>query len=384
MMQNTFHCSRPSLRLLASLVAAGLFAAGCQGPATIRRVFVDYSQAYADVSNQQMLLNLARRANAHPIYFLQMGSINSTFQFQANAVGNAGQNRTHASGGALATAPALTDAMTLGGTIGATIAEQPTFSFVPLSGSSFAAAIFNPIDPKIFFTLYDQGLPADQLLRVMAQSVTITEEDGTRTFMNVLDADRPMNYRNFLTMASLARQVQKKHLLRTSPDHTAFVLTAAAYQEVMNLRTNEVYRYEEDFTSFIPAVPGQTNTGGISIVLRTFEGMLTALATESQLFDHLIAVEGTNFTRYVPPSELRPILRIKPIASAKRRTAPVARIDYLGEHYAVVDEEMDKSPAGRLEFSTWNRDVFNLLNLLYVQIALDPSKLPVQQLIQVK
>jgi hypothetical protein len=368
--------------LIAGFICIAIFS-GCRGPAAMRSVSLDYSRAYAETSNQQMLLNLARRSNAHPIYFLQMGLINSTFQFGVNGGGNIGQNRTRASGGALAAAAALSDTIATGGNLGVTVAEQPTFSFTPLSGSSFAAALFNPIDPRVFFNLFNQGYPVDILMRVMVQSISITDGEGTRTFFNILDIERTDNYRNFLTVAALSRELQKKHLLSSSPDASGFVLADGAQQTIIKLRENPAFQFETDGTSFQPAKTNQTQ-GAVSFNLRTFEGVLSALATEGQLFDYIVAKDGARFTERTPPSELRPILRIRPDKSPGKSTRPVVEVTYLGEKYVIADKEIDDANTRWVESSTWNRDVFNLLNQLYVQISLDPNKLPVQQLIQIR
>ena len=355
---------------------------GCRGPATMRSVSLDYSRAYADSSNQQMLLNLARRANGHPIYFLQMGLINSSFQFGLTGSGNIGQTRTHASGGALATAAALSDTIASGGNVGVSVAEQPTFSFTPLSGSSFAAALFNPIDPRVFFNLFNQGAPVDMLMRVMVQSVAITDGEGTRTFFNILDVEIPQNYRNFLTVAALARELQKKHLLRATPDASGFVLADGATQTIIKLREDPAFQFDPDATSFQPSKTNVTQ-GAVSFNLRTFEGVLSALGKEARIFDYIVAKDGARFTGRIPPSELRPVLQIELDKSSHKWTAPVAEVTYMGKRYAIADPETDNPSSTAFETSTWNRDVFNLLNQLYVQISLDPSKLPVQQLIQI-
>lgn len=357
---------------------------GCQGPRAMKSEFIEYSHAYAETSNQQMLLNLARRANGHPAYFLQMGTINATMQFGATAGGSAGQNRTRASGGALATAAAISDTIAVGSTLGLSGSEQPSFSFTPLSGSSFAAALFNPIDPKIFFNLYDQGIPVDALLRVMVQSITLNEAKGSRTFLNVIDPERPVSYRNFLTVAGLARELQKRHLLLSSTNQNSFIFADKAYETVANLRTNVYYQYEEDSTYFVPNNSGtdKKRQDTINLTLRTFEGVLTALAQESELFDGFVRTDGTNFTTFVAPSERRPALRITPPKAAKT-TSPVAEITYRGEKFSISDEIVIDPVTKQPKVNTWNREVFNLLNMLYVQISLDPSKLPVQQLIQV-
>lgn len=358
---------------------------GCQGPRALQGSFIGYSAAYAEISNEQMLLNLARSANSHPVYFLQMGPINSTFQFGANGGGNIGQARTRASGGAAAQMPGLTDTVNFGGQLGATVGEQPSFNFTPLNGSSFAAAVFNPIDPKIFFNLYDQGWPVDQLLRTMVSTLSIPEKGGLRTFMNVLDLERPQNYRNFLTIAGIARELQKRHLLFSSTNHTGFVVAEAGYKLMEELQKDEAFRYESDPNDFTPldsATLGISKAAGISLGLRTFQGVITALANESEAFDYFVAEEGDKFLGQIPTAERRPILRITPDKTRKMEP-PVVSITYRGQHYVIADVIVDNPATKWVEVDRWNRQVFDLLNLLYVQIALDPSKLPVQQLIQI-
>ena len=59
--------SRQPLGYIKSgVVALGLIAVtvGCQGPRALQGSFIGYSAAYAEISNEQMLLNLARSANS--------------------------------------------------------------------------------------------------------------------------------------------------------------------------------------------------------------------------------------------------------------------------------------------------------------------------------
>jgi len=48
--------------LLSLLFVAVVLTGGCAGPPTLRHSFYQYSEAYASTVNEQMLLNLARRA----------------------------------------------------------------------------------------------------------------------------------------------------------------------------------------------------------------------------------------------------------------------------------------------------------------------------------
>jgi hypothetical protein len=278
--------------------------------------------------------------------------------------------------------PGLTDAITLGGNVGVNVGEQPNFNFTPLSGSAFAAALFNPIDPKVFFNLFEQGWPADQLFRVMVQSVTLIDRGASRTFVNIIDVERHGNYRNFLTLAGIAREFQKRQLLHATPDRTAFALSDKAFPFMAQLQQDPSYRYEVEANE-APAGGGtDPKKAGISLQLRTFEGVLNALAREGSVFDYIVAKEGKSFLDNIPASQRKPVLRIRP-EKDKQLGMPVAQVSYRGERYVIADQTVDDPATQWEEMSTWNRDVFNLLNKLYVQIAMDPSKLPMQQLIQV-
>ncbi len=376
---------RTPLSWLTRFVAmfALLFLTACRGPSMMTGTFIDYSQAYAETSNQQMLLNLARRANSHPVYFLQMGSVSSTFIFGVNGGGNAGQTRTHNGGTSGGYVAALSDMVTFGGTLGASATEQPTFSFTPLSGSAFAAAMFAPLDEKVFFALFDQGYPVDLLMRVMVQSVTFTTPQGSRTYINVSDSVYPWNYRDFLIMADLSRYLQEKQMMWAAPDRTSFSVSERAGEELRQLTaTNRYYAVQSDKLP-MDEVKGTNKTAGVTLKFRTFTSMLSALADEATDFDAIKARAGTKFFDSLPPAQRRPILQIHADQFHGRISPPVVSLNYRGSKYVIADEEEKDPVTGKMEFSTWNRDVFNILNQIYVQIALDPGKLPMQQLIQV-
>ena len=149
---------------LAGLGVVVLLLGGCAGPA-LRTSFNDYAGVYAEVSNRQMLLNLARLSNSHPTYFLQMGGINTTYQFVASA----GTNTVKARNESFVGAPIIPilDAISFGANIGGSRNEQPSFNFTPLAGGIFAQAVLVPISPNVLFALYEQGYRVDHLLRTL-------------------------------------------------------------------------------------------------------------------------------------------------------------------------------------------------------------------------
>jgi hypothetical protein len=206
-----------------------LLLAGCGGPA-LNRAFHDYSTVHASVSNQQMLLNLARMSNYHPPYFMQLGLINTTFNFAATASGSFGHQRTSGSTSASGLDGVHT-MITYGANLGAAASETPTFSITPLSGPQFAETILVPIQPRVFLHLLDQGEPIDQLVRMMVQSVTLVDGTGRTTSLVtdqpgedvLVNAASCASFIRLLRLAGLLRELQQRQLIRIA---TTAVVTA--------------------------------------------------------------------------------------------------------------------------------------------------------------
>ena len=164
----------------------------------MRGEFRSYNAAYADALNNQMLLNLARLENGHPAYYLVIGNITNRFIDTASATaGSVGtpeqttDRSTHnapfvaGSPDAIASVPlrvAETISQTLFGysaTAAYSHSKNPEFQFIPLNNEAVAKQILEPVLPDVFFTLYQQGYPIDQLMRVMIERVeTALPETG--------------------------------------------------------------------------------------------------------------------------------------------------------------------------------------------------------------
>src|SRR5580658_10229921 len=58
---------------------------GCHSPSgyVLHMDYGEYSKEYGQASNEELLLNLARLANNEPIYFVQLASISSQYQFNS-------------------------------------------------------------------------------------------------------------------------------------------------------------------------------------------------------------------------------------------------------------------------------------------------------------
>jgi len=140
---------------------------GC-GPRRMQVDFKGYENAYADTSNRELLLNLARLENRDPTYFFKLGQITSSYRMQANFSGN----------GALTASSSGVQVPTGGGTPGALYESDPVFQFIPVNDDTNAQLLLKPIPPETFYILYQQGWRVDQLFRLMVDRIEIARWDA--------------------------------------------------------------------------------------------------------------------------------------------------------------------------------------------------------------
>lgn len=343
------------------------------GPPILRSTFLDYSEAYASSGNTQMLLNLARGANYHPPYFLQLASISATFELTGQASLLARGTRTRPRG------DKITDVVGQS-SLTAGYGEQPTFDFTPLSGKSFAQVVLSPISQDVFFSLFQQGFPADMLLRGVVQALVFEyPESGRRVVLeNIPDLARPERFFNFLRIAAIMRRLQLEQavfVVRDADGNPQWDFTEQADPMILEMF--------QQFPEYQPTVDLGADLGGgslerrsVSIQMRTFAGALDGFSTEYQFFDAILANNPTLLDG-VPPSQRRPILRFQ--WGDTPTTPAVAEINYLGQNYQIADP-LQPGPQQSLE---WNREAFSLLLYLYSQVSLDPGELPTSNFFRV-
>ncbi len=222
--------ARRSRVLVAAACAVSLGLCGC-GPKRVRADFRNYEAAYADTSNRQLLLNLARLRNHDPAYFFKMGQITSAYRMQGSLTGT-GQMTSSANAIQIPNG---------GGSTGLVYENDPTFQFIPVNDDTNARLLMAPIQPETFDALYQQGWRLDQLFRLLVDRIEITEpvwveKDGKYTvdcgievIRNVpphsLDAnstedqDQLSSYVTFLRLSALVYQLQRRgHLVLGSKE----------------------------------------------------------------------------------------------------------------------------------------------------------------------
>lgn len=153
------------------LLLTGLLPLVLSGCAT-KRLKVDFTgfeKAYAQTSNQELLLNLARLENRDPTYFFKIGSIQSTYKMAASVGGAASY--------ALQTTNIAAGSPTGGGTPSLSYENDPVFTFIPVNDQENAQLLLKPIPPESFYFLYEQGWRVDQLVRLMVDRLELTRYD---------------------------------------------------------------------------------------------------------------------------------------------------------------------------------------------------------------
>ena len=173
------------------LLVVGLLPLGLSSCAA-KRLKIDYTnfeRAYAQTSNQELLLNLARLENRDPTYFFKIGSIQSTYKMAVGLSGNAGYS--------LQTTNIAAGSPAGNGTPTATYENDPVFTFIPVNDETNAQLLLKPIPPESFYFLYEQGWRVDQLVRLMVDRLELTrynKDKHTCTVETIRNAP-PNDYR---------------------------------------------------------------------------------------------------------------------------------------------------------------------------------------------
>lgn len=174
--------SQNLLRLLL-IVMLIFMLAGCLSPITLNRAVVVYDEAVTSTESKQLLIIIARAQHHEPIHFTRVSNIAATFDFRLNA----------------GATPALTGeaSRALVPIFGGSVAENPTFSIVPIGGEEFTKRLLTPFHHSKFTLLLRQHFDVDLMLRLMAQEVRIHHPKHHADFHRVSDSDVQKHTRRF-------------------------------------------------------------------------------------------------------------------------------------------------------------------------------------------
>ncbi len=175
--------------------------------------FTAVSQAYADNLNWQMLLNLARLDQGHPAYFMAIGEVRIGHT-QSGSLQGSGTS-SHTSAQTVTNSVSRTVTNVLSGTLtpNASAAANPSFVFIPINSEEAAKQLLTPISVDVFNTLYQQGWPLDQLLRVLVERIEIRYDDKNKEpdiLSNSLTRGSQDSFARFLRACEVVHVLQKR------------------------------------------------------------------------------------------------------------------------------------------------------------------------------
>ena len=188
-------------RLSLATILCSLSVTGCLSPITLNRAVTAYDEAVTEAASKQLLINIARAHQHQPIHFTGVSNIAATFDFRVSA----------------GATPALTGdaSRALMPVFGGSVAENPTFSIVPIEGEEFTKRLLTPFQETKFILLLRQRYDIDLMLRLMAQELRIRENGQEVAYRN-MPADRK-GYEIFRRVVTHLSAIQDQNQLHAEP-----------------------------------------------------------------------------------------------------------------------------------------------------------------------
>jgi hypothetical protein len=192
---------RSRMRFTLVGVFYSLALTGCLSPITLNRAVMAYDDAVTDAISRQLLINIARAHQHQPIHFTGVSNIAATFDFRVSA----------------GATPALTGeaSKALMPIFGGSVAENPTFSIVPIEGEEFTKRLLTPFHESKFLLLLRQRFDIDMMLRLMAQELRIKQNGQEVSYRNTPD-DR-QGYEMFRRVVTHISAIQDANQLHAEP-----------------------------------------------------------------------------------------------------------------------------------------------------------------------
>jgi hypothetical protein len=219
---------------------------GC-APKRMRSDFIGFEKAYAETSNREVLLNLARLENHDTTYFFKLGQISSSYRMQASLSGSGSYVIQGTGAGGNATG---------GGIPGLIFENDPSFTFIPVNDDTNAQLLLKPVPAETLYNLYLQGWRVDQLFRLMVDRIelTIPSPNGQGCIFRTYHNQPPPN--------TTTRDTNNSYLRDASSYATFLRVSALVYglqkHGYLKLRGTTTF-IPFDTSSGIPVSPEQPN-----------------------------------------------------------------------------------------------------------------------------
>ena len=167
---------------------------GCSlGPKALKGNRLAYNMSIQKSNNEELLINLVRAKYYEPLFFLQVGSISSSFSYTASA----GLTGTIYSKGSDAFANSLTPVVEAG------YGEKPTITYTPVQGEQALKQLMEEINLNRFLLLTRSGWNINSLMWTVVDRIGELHNFEPGMMKGVAEP-----YRKFLDLAEIFSRMQ--------------------------------------------------------------------------------------------------------------------------------------------------------------------------------
>ena len=170
--------------------------AGCSlGPKALKGNRLDYNVNIQKSNNEELLINLVRAKYYEQLFFLQVGSISSSFSYSANAV----MSGTFYKNGGAAFANSFTPL------VGAGYDEKPTITYTPVQGEQALKQLMEEISLDRFMLLIRSGWSIQSLMWSIVRQI-----GELNNFAPEMTRGVENNYHKFLDLVRMFGRMQSR------------------------------------------------------------------------------------------------------------------------------------------------------------------------------
>jgi len=184
--------------ILAALFVV-ITSTGCSlGPQVMKGNRLDYNVSIQKSNNEELLLNIVRARYFEPLFFLQVGSISSSFGYSSTA---------GLSGTFFERAANQSYLNYLTPSLGAGFSENPTITYSPLQGEKMVRQLQSEISLERFLTMVRTGFRIDGMMWLTVLQIG---DVGNFRVSEGKDDKSISSYSKFLDLAQMLGKIQQR------------------------------------------------------------------------------------------------------------------------------------------------------------------------------
>lgn len=288
------------------------------GPRTIRRDRFDYVQALRQSWKEEMLLNIVGLRYVELPVFLQVTSVINQYRLEGTLEGTLGTGE---------------DSATLGGSI----SNQPTITYVPLAGEAFTRELLTPVSPASVVSMLQSGWPASLVFRTAVRSI-----NGIGTKLGAEEDERFLGLVEHLERIQQARGIGMKVELKEAGQLVVlfFPTNASAEVEADLLAVQTTLGLppgEREFRLVYGQAPSAPNE--IAILTRSAIELLIELGAHVEVPAEDVAAGRTMPTRKGPSMEgQRRLIRV--VSGPEQPDDAFVSVRFRGHWFWIEDDDL--------------------------------------------